>query len=80
MGIKGGSGTSRGSNPADLCCLSAHLVQCESDEPGGFMGPRMGPGTYVSLRLKLDARSSAIQGVPKETEMQLAQPGQPNRN
>ena len=76
MGIKGRgrSETSRGSNPADLCCSSAHLVQCEPYEPGGFTGPRMGPGTYASLRLKLVARSSAIQGVPKETKMQLAHP------
>ena len=71
MGV---SGTSRGSNPADLCCSSVHLVQCEPDEPGGFMGRRMGPGTYASLRLKLDARSSSIQGVLKETKMQLAHP------
>ena len=65
MRIKGRerSGTSQGSNPADLCCSSAHLVQFEPDELGGFMGPRMSPGTYASLRLKLDARSSAIQGV-----------------
>ena len=28
---KGRSGTSPGSNPADLCCSSAHLVQCEPD-------------------------------------------------
>ena len=76
MGIKGmgRSGTSRGSNPADLCCSLAHLVQCEPDEPGGFTGSTMGPGTYASLRLKLDARSSAIQGVPKETKMQRAHP------
>ena len=71
---RGRSGMSRGSNPADLCCSSAHLVQCEPDEPSGFTGPRMGPGTYASLRLKLDSRSSAIQGVPKETKMQLAHP------
>ena len=75
VGMKGrGSGTSRGSNPTGLCCSSAHLVQCEPDEPGGFTGPRMGPGTYASLRLKLDARSSAIQGVSKETKMQFGHP------
>ena len=75
-GIKGRgrSGTSRGSNPADLCCPSAHLVQCEPDEPGGFTGPRMCLGTYASLRLTVDARFSAIEGVPKETKIQLAHP------
>ena len=71
---RGRSGTSRGLNPADLCCSSVHLVQCEPDEPGVFTGPRMSPSTYASLRLKLDARSIAIQGVPKETKMQLAHP------
>ena len=76
MGIKGRgrSETRRGANPADLCCSSAHLVRCEPDEPGGFTGPRMGSGTYASLRLKLEVRSSAIKGVPKETKMQLAHP------
>ena len=77
MGIKGRvrrSGTNRGLNPADLCCSSAHLVQCEPDEPGGFTGPSMGPGTNARLRLKLDARSSAIQGIPKETKIQLVHP------
>ena len=76
VGIKGRGRlrTKRGSNSADLCCSSAYLVQCEPDEPGGFTGPRMGLGTYASLRLKLDARSSAMQGVPKETKMQLAHP------
>ena len=71
MGIKGKgrSETNRGSNPADLCCSSAHLVQCEPDEPGSFTDPRMDPATYASLRLLLDARSNAIQGVPKETKM-----------
>ena len=34
-GVKEGlkSGTSQGSNPACLCWSSAHLVQCEPDEP-----------------------------------------------
>ena len=57
---------SRGSNPAKLCCSSTHLVRCEPDEPGGFTGPNMSPGKYARLRLKLDARFSAIQGVPKK--------------
>ena len=63
MGIKGRgrSGTSRDSNPACLCCSSAHLVQCEPDEASGFTNPNVGPGTYASLRLKLDAWSSAVQ-------------------
>ena len=64
MGIKGRgrSGTSRDSNPACLCCSSAHLVQCEPDEASSFTNPNMSPGTYASLRLKLDAWSSAVQG------------------
>ena len=63
MGIKGRgrSGTSRDSNPACLCCSSAHLVQCEPDEASSFTNPNVGPGTYASLRLKLDAWSSAVQ-------------------
>ena len=63
VGIKGRgrSGTSRDSNPACLCCSSAHLVQCEPDEASSFMNPNVGPGTYASLRLKLDAWSSAVQ-------------------
>ena len=63
MGIKGRgrSGTSRDSNPACLCCSSAHLVQCEPDEASGFTNPNVSPGTYASLRLKLDAWSSAVQ-------------------
>ena len=64
VGIKGEgrSGTSRDSNPACLCCSSAHLVQCEPDEASSFTNPNVGPGTYASLRLKLDAWSSAVQG------------------
>ena len=63
VGIKGRgrSGTNRDSNPACLCCSSAHLVQCEPDEASGFTNPNVGPGTYASLRLKLDAWSSAVQ-------------------
>ena len=63
VGIKGRgrSGTSRDSNPACLCCSSAHLVQCEPDEASSFTNPNVGPGTYSSLRLKLDAWSSAVQ-------------------
>ena len=39
VGIKGRgrSGTNRDSNPACLCCSSAHLVQCEPDEASGFI-------------------------------------------
>ena len=64
VGIKGRgrSGTSRDSNPACLCCSSAHLVQCEPDEASSFTNPNVGPGTYASLRLKLDAWSCAVQG------------------
>ena len=65
VGIKGRgrSGASRDSNPACLCCSSsAHLVQCEPDEASSFTNRNVGPGTYASLRLKLDAWSSAVQG------------------
>ena len=64
VGIKGRgrSGRSRDSNPACQCCSSAHLVQCEPDEASGFTNPNVGPGTYASLRLKLDTWSSAVQG------------------
>ena len=67
VGIKGRgrSGTSRDSNPACLCCSLAHLVQCEPDEASSFTNPNVGPGTYASLRLKLDAWSSAAQGGQK---------------
>ena len=63
VGIKGRgrSGRSRDSNPACLCCSSAHLVQCEPDEASSFTNPNVGPGTYASLRLKLDAWSRAVQ-------------------
>ena len=64
VGIKGRrrSGTSRDSNPAGLCCWSAHLVQCDPDEASSFTNPNVGPGTYASLRLKLDTWSSAVHG------------------
>ena len=58
---RGRSGRSRDSNPACQCCSSAHLVQCEPDEASSFTNPNVGPGTYASLRLKLDAWSSAVQ-------------------
>ena len=63
VGIKGRgmSGRSRDSNPACQCCSSAHLVQCEPDEASSFTNPNVSPGTYASLRLKLDAWSSAVQ-------------------
>ena len=63
VGIKGRgrSGRSRDSNSACLCCSSAHLVQCGPDEASSFTNPNVGPGTYASLRLKLDAWSSAVQ-------------------
>ena len=63
VGIKGRgrSGRSRDSNPACQCCSSAHLVQCEPDEASSFTNPNVGPGTYASLRPKLDAWSSAVQ-------------------
>ena len=64
VGIKGRgkSGTSQDSSPAGQCCWSAHLVQCELDEASSFTNPNVGPGTYASLRLKLDTWSSAVHG------------------
>ena len=58
VGIKGRerSGTSRYSNRDSLCCSSAHLVQCEPDEPNSFTNPNVGPGTYAGLWLKLDSK------------------------
>ena len=47
---EGRSGTSRDSNPACLCCSSAHLVQCEPDEASSFTNPNVGPGTYARSR------------------------------
>ena len=37
-------------------------MQCEPDEASSFTNPNVGPGTYASLQLKLDAWSSAVQG------------------
>ena len=76
VGIKGRgrSGTSRDSNPACLCCSSAHLVQCEPDEASSFTNPNVGPGTYASLRLKLDAWSSAVQGGQRRQKCSSAHP------
>ena len=53
--------TSRGSNPAGLCCSLTHSVQCGSTEPSSFTNPESGslarmPGYSLNLR----ARSSAI--------------------
>ena len=73
VGIRGGSGTNQDSNPACQCCSSAHLVQCEPDEASSFTNPNVGPGTYASLRLKLDAWSSAVHGGQRR-QMQLAHP------
>ena len=58
VGIKGRkrSGTSRDSNPAGLCCSSAHLVQCEPDEASSFTNPNVSPGTYAGLWLELDTK------------------------
>ena len=58
VGIKGRgrSGTSGDSNPAGLCCSSAHLVQCEPDEASSFTNPNVGPSTYAGLWLELDNR------------------------
>ena len=74
VGIKGRSGTNRDSNPACLCCSSAHLVQCEPDETSSFTNPNVGPGTYASLRLKLDAWSSAVQGGGDKGDKNAARP------
>ena len=59
---EGRSVTSRDSNPAGQCCSSAHFVQCKPDEASSFTNRNVGPGTYASLRLKLDTLSSAIHG------------------
>ena len=58
VGIKGRErpGTIRDSNPAGLCCSSAHLVQCEPDEASSFTNPNVGPGTYARLWLELDSQ------------------------
>ena len=58
VGIKrrGRSGTSRDSNPAGLCCSSAHLMRCEPDEPSSFKNPNVDPGTYAGLWLELDSK------------------------
>ena len=53
---RGKSGTSRDSNPAGVCCSSAHLVQCEPDEASSFTNPNVGPGTYAGLWLELDTK------------------------
>ena len=53
---KGRSGTSQDSNPAGLCCSSAHLVQCEPDEASSFTNPNVGLGTYAGLWLELDTK------------------------
>ena len=47
---------SQDSNPAGLCCSSAHLLQCEPDEASSFMNPNVGPGTYAGLWLELDSK------------------------
>ena len=40
---------SRDKNTAGLCNPSAHLVQCEPDEPSSFTNPNVGPGTDARL-------------------------------
>ena len=77
---RGRSGTSRDSNPAGLCCSSVHLVQCEPDEASSFTNPNVGPGTYASLRLKLDARSSAIRRLQKRQKCSSPTRRKPSRN
>ena len=50
MGIKrGGSGTSRDSNPAGLCYSSTHFVQSGSNKASSFTNPFLDPGTYARL-------------------------------
>ena len=53
---RGRSGANRDSNPAGLCCSSAHLVQCEPDEASSFTNPNVGPGSYAGLWLELDSK------------------------
>ena len=45
-----------GTNPAGLCCSSAHLVQCEPDEASSFTNPDVGPGMYAGLWFELDSK------------------------
>ena len=81
VGIKGRgrSGRSRDSNPACLCCSSAHLVQCEPDEASSFTNPNVGPGIPkrvrawgdASLRLKLDATTGLV---PYKGDKSVARP------
>ena len=68
MGIKGRgrSGTSRDSNPACLCCSSAHLVQCEPDEASSFTNPNVGPGTYAMYLPLPPTRHDLTQGQKPE--------------
>ena len=46
---RGRSGTSRGSNPAGLCCSLTHSVKCGPNEPSCFLDPNLGPGTDTGL-------------------------------
>ena len=74
--IKGRGGRERAETRTLLVC-AAHrltLVQCEPDEASSFTNPNVGPCTYASLRLKLDAWSSAVQGGQRGQKMQLAHP------
>ena len=63
VGIKGRGGRERAETRTLLVCAvsSAHLVKCEPDEASSFTIPNVGPGTYASLRLQLDAWSRAVQ-------------------
>ena len=60
VGIKGRGklGTSWDSNPAGLCCSSAHLMQREPDEPSSFTNPNVGPGMYAGFWLKLGSKQA----------------------
>ena len=58
----GRSGTSRGSNPAGLCCSSTHLVQCGPDEPSWSWAQIWVQSHISAYSLNWTARFSAIQG------------------
>ena len=63
VGLKWGLGkvgSNLGSNPAGLCWSSAHLVQCEADEPSWTWTQTWVPAWMLDYRLNWTKRSSAI--------------------
>ena len=75
VGIKGRGGRKRAETRTLLVYAAHQLTWCNGSlMASSFTNPNVGPSTYASLRLKLDARSSAIRGVTKGTKVQLAHP------